>query len=52
MFFRLKTWVLDHEKDLLLGIFIALIATISFALGYLTAQENTKAPIVIEKVDK
>jgi len=40
---------LEHEKDLLLGFFIALIATISFALGYLVAKENSKAPIVIEK---
>ena len=48
-FFKVKSWFLQHEKDILLGFFIALIATITFGLGYLTAQENTKAPIVIEK---
>jgi hypothetical protein len=49
MISRAKTFIHSHEKDILLAIFIALIATISFALGYLTVNEKTKAEIVIEK---
>jgi len=49
MFTNLKEWILRNEKKIFVGIFIVLIATASFALGYMTAKENTRAPIIIEK---
>ena len=49
MFFRLKNWAIEHARDIAFGVFIFLVITISFALGYLSARDGNRAPIVIEK---
>lgn len=42
-------WFSWRKKELLLGIVIFLVASISFALGYLANREFNHAAIVIEK---
>lgn len=50
MWFRLKNFYIAHQRDILTGVLIFLIATLSFGLGYLYAKETTgRTPIVIEK---
>jgi hypothetical protein len=49
MIFELKNWLSEHKKEIALGIFIVLVATASFGLGYLFARDANQAPIIIEK---
>ena len=49
MFFKIQTWYLEHRREVILGVCIVLISTISFALGYLVKGEQEKASIIIEK---
>jgi hypothetical protein len=42
-------WCIDHKKELVASILIFLVATASFALGYLFGRDMTRAPIIIEK---
>jgi hypothetical protein len=45
----LAQWAKKHEIELILGIGVALISLLSFAVGYITAKEQLKEPIQIEK---
>lgn len=46
-----KDWFEIHRKDVVNGVLIVLVATLSFGLGYLYANETRgKTPIVIEKI--
>ncbi len=49
MFLRFQEWYSAHKRDLAVGVLIFLIGTLGFGLGYLYAQEESHAPIVIEK---
>ena len=44
-----RDWVEFHKKEVIFGIIIFLVATISFGLGYLANREFNHAPIIIEK---
>ncbi len=44
-----KIWLEGHKREIVLFILIFLVSTISFGLGFLMAQENNRAPIVIQK---
>ena len=47
---QIKEIFQQNKKEIVIGIFIFLIVTISFALGYLTATSIVqKTPIIIEK---
>jgi len=46
---RIKNWLIEHRREIILFIIAFLISTISFGLGYLMAQEFNRAPIIIEK---
>ncbi|MEK7635758.1 MAG: hypothetical protein AAB405_01550 [Patescibacteria group bacterium] len=39
----------ENQKNIALGLFLILIISLSFGLGYLVNREFTHAPIVIEK---
>jgi len=45
----LKNWAAFYKKDILFLLIIFLVASTSFALGYLANREFTHAPILIEK---
>ena len=49
MLSRIKTWFQEKWRWLLVGFILALIITISFGIGYLTAKQANPAPIIIEK---
>ncbi|NLA08283.1 MAG: hypothetical protein GX873_01120 [Parcubacteria group bacterium] len=47
---QIKEVFQQNKKEIIIGIFVFLIVTISFALGYLTAEKLVqKTPIIIEK---
>ena len=39
----------ENRKNIILGLLLFLIASLSFGLGYLVNREFTHAPIIIEK---
>lgn len=39
----------ENQKNIILGLFLILIISLSFGLGYLVNREFTHAPIVIER---
>lgn len=45
----LKEWIKAHAREIVLFLVLFFIASLSFGLGYLFAQETNRAPIVIEK---
>ncbi len=45
----IKTWLLEHSKDIIIFLLIFLMCSISFGLGYLVNREFNHAPIIIEK---
>jgi len=45
----MKDWIKEYEKEIKIGLLIALVASLSFGLGYLTNREFNRAPIIIEK---
>lgn len=47
---KLKDWLQQHRKEVILFILFFLISTTSFVLGYLSAREFSTPPIVIEQV--
>lgn len=38
-----------HRQEIVFALIIFLVSSVSFGLGYLMAQENNRAPIIIEK---
>lgn len=46
---KLKFFIQAHRREVVLFILFFLVGTISFALGYLTAGQIIRTPIVIEK---
>ncbi len=46
---RVTDWILFFEKEVIFGVIIFLVASISFGLGYLANREFNHAPIIIEK---
>ncbi len=46
---NLKKIIEDRKKEVALSLIIFLVATFSFALGYLANRELNHAPIVVEK---
>ena len=45
----MKEWFSEHKQEVMLFVFIFLVSTISFGLGYITGHEGNRAPIIIEK---
>lgn len=45
-------WGQCHRKEIIWGAVLFLVATVSFALGYLANREFSHAPILIEKCSK
>jgi hypothetical protein len=41
--------ILRYRKEIIFGMLVFLIATTSFALGYLASGKLNRAPIIIEK---
>lgn len=46
------SWVKAHETEIILGIGVALVSLLSFAIGYITAKEQLKQPIQIEQTQQ
>jgi hypothetical protein len=46
---RFKMWFRMHERETAFAAIIFLVATVSFALGYLANREFNHAPIIIER---
>ncbi|MEK7187397.1 MAG: hypothetical protein AAB691_00955 [Patescibacteria group bacterium] len=46
---KMETWFGEHKRELILGLIIFLVATTSFAFGYLLAKRDGRAPIVVEQ---
>ena len=46
---RAKDWVLFHKKEVVFAVIIFLVASLSFALGYIANREFNRTPIIIEK---
>lgn len=44
-------FVKTYENEIALFIAVFLVSLLSFALGYLSAKEDLKEPIKIEKID-
>jgi hypothetical protein len=49
MLSRLTNWFQEKRRWIVFGLFLFLIITLSFGLGYLVAKEANPAPIIIEK---
>jgi hypothetical protein len=45
----LKNWVAFYKKQILFALVVFLVASTSFAFGYLANREWSHAPIIIEK---
>jgi hypothetical protein len=48
---KILNFYLNYKKEIIFILIIFLVSTISFALGYLTAQELNRAPIIIQKIN-
>lgn len=48
MLTKVRPFVKDHLDDIILALMVALVSLFSFALGYLTAQQQKSEPIRIE----
>ncbi|MEK9186596.1 MAG: hypothetical protein AAB885_03370 [Patescibacteria group bacterium] len=46
---KIKNWCVSNQEKIRINAIIILIATLSFAIGYLIAQEEAPAQIIIEK---
>jgi len=46
---RLKNFIWEYKRHILLILLLFLIISLSFGLGYLLARETNRAPIIIEK---
>lgn len=46
---NLKTWLLNHKREIIMFLLIFLISSLSFGLGYLVNREFSRAPIIIQK---
>lgn len=44
-----KKLIITYKKELLVVILLFLVSTTSFGVGYLTAKEFNRTPIIIEK---
>ncbi len=49
MLSKITEFVKTYQSDIILAIGVVLISLFSFAVGYLTAREQFKAPIQIEQ---
>ncbi len=49
MMSRLKNFIFQHKKEIVLFFLLFLIISLSFGLGYLFALQSKTAPIIIEK---
>jgi hypothetical protein len=49
MFNKHQNFCRRYKKEIILFIFVFLVASISFGLGYLLASEFNQVPIIIEK---
>jgi len=49
--YRAQGWLERHESDIILAMGVALISLLSFAVGFLTAEEQLKEPIQIEIIE-
>lgn len=46
---RGQDWIIFYEKEVIFGVIVFLVASISFGLGYIANREFNHAPIIIEK---
>lgn len=46
---KIYNWLIFYQKEVIFGVIIFLVASISFGLGYLANREFNHAPIIIEK---
>ncbi len=50
IFEKIKKWIIEHQGDIILVIGVILISLLSFAAGFITARQQEKEPIRIEKL--
>ncbi len=51
MIAQAKLFLNDRRKEVVIFILFFLVSTISFALGYISANQSNRSAIVIQKVD-
>ena len=45
----IKDWINNYKREIIFGLIIFLVASLSFGLGYLANREFNHAPIIIEQ---
>ena len=48
----MKEWIISNKQRITFLVLIFLISTVSFALGFLVGRDQSRAPIIIEKMSK
>lgn len=48
---KFKEFWENHQKEIIFVLILFLASTISFVLGYLSAKEFNKVPIIIQKIN-
>ena len=51
MLTKIKQFVKTYQTDIILVIGVVLISLLSFAMGYIVAQQQEKEPIKIERIN-
>ena len=51
MLAKFLDFVKTHKNDIVLGIIIFLLVTLSFAVGYITANYQREQPIIFEEAN-
>ena len=49
---RIRNYIHGHKRSILFVVIVLLLMSLSFALGYITARDLTKVPIIIQKYSK
>ncbi|MFA6407293.1 MAG: hypothetical protein WCV80_01130 [Candidatus Paceibacterota bacterium] len=49
---RIVVWIREHQKAIFFWFLLFLVGSLGFAVGYLMAHGEIRAPIIIEKCSK
>ena len=52
MLSKIKRFVKIYQIDIILVIGVILISLLSFAMGYITAKQDEKTPLIIEEIGR
>lgn len=49
---KIKQWIKNNQKDIVLFVGVILISLFSFAMGYLVCKEELKQPLIFETIEE